>query len=109
MQHAIDERRTQSRNHVHMWAVVRRHGSMIRSKIIVANLSRGGFKMRSASSFSDGDKFFLELSTGLMGEVRVVRCDSRLAEYGCKFLYSLPLAMVQQVLDRAEPPRVLAA
>jgi hypothetical protein len=109
MQHAIKERRAETRNHVHMWAVVRRHGSMVRDKIIIANLSRDGFKMRSTAAFAPDDVFFLELSTGLMAEVRVIRRDPARPEYGCKFLYALPLAMVQTILDRAEPPRDVAA
>jgi hypothetical protein len=109
MQQAIKERRAESRNNVHMWAVVRRHGAVTRDKIIIANLSRDGFKMRSAAPFAPEDVFFLELSTGLMAEVRVVRRDPKLPEYGCRFLYSLPLAMVQAILDRVEPPRDVAA
>lgn len=108
MQQLITDRRAELRNHVHMWAIVRRHGSMVRDKVIIADLSRDGFKMRTVSSFRENDRFFLELSTGLMSEVHVVRCDPRLSEYGCRFLYPLPLEMVQTILDRVEPPRVLA-
>lgn len=108
MQQAIQERRAESRNHMHMWAVVRRHGSMVRDKIIIANLSRDGFKMRSAAFFAEEDVLFLELSTGLMTEVRVVRRDPNLPEYGCRFLHPLPLTIVQRILDRAEPPREMA-
>jgi hypothetical protein len=109
MQPAIKERRAQSRNHVHMWAVVRRHGAVTRDKIIIANLSRDGFKMRCTASFLEGDRFFLELSTGLMADVCVVRCDPQLPEFGCRFLHTLPLAIVQTILDRADPPRAIAA
>jgi hypothetical protein len=109
MQQAFKERRAETRNHVHMWAIVRRHGSMVREKIIIANLSRDGFKMRTTTPFAVDDAFFLELSTGLMTEVRVVRVDSARRDYGCRFLYSLPLALVQTILDRAAPPRDVAA
>jgi hypothetical protein len=105
VQHAIKERRAQSRNHVHMWAVVRRHGSMVREKIIIANLSRDGFKMRSGADFAPDSIFFLELAIGLMAEVRVVRREPLLPEYGCRFLYPLAPSIVQGILDRAELPR----
>ena len=82
---------------------------MVRDKIIIANLSRDGFKMRSAAIFADDEIFFLELSSGLMTEVRVVRRDTLLPEYGCRFLYPLAPAIVQTILDRAEPPREMAA
>lgn len=109
MQRAIKERRAESRNHVHMWAVVRRHGSMVREKIIIANLSRDGFKMRSGADFAIDGIFFLELAIGLMAEVKVVRRDLLLPEYGCRFLYPLAPSIVQGILDRAEPPRDVIA
>lgn len=105
MQKAKVERRAESRNHVHMWAVVRRHGSSVREKIILANISRDGFKMRSAAEFELDSVFFLELAIGLMAEVRVVRRETLLPEYGCRFLYPLAPAIIQNILDRAEPPR----
>lgn len=105
MQQAARERRAQSRNHVHMWAVVRRHGSMVREKIILADLSRDGFKMRSGAEFDVDSIFFLELAIGLMAEVKVVRREALLPEYGCRFLYPLAPSIVQGILDRAEPPR----
>jgi hypothetical protein len=109
MQQPVSERRTQTRNQVNMWAVVRREGSMVREKIVLANISRDGFKMRSVASFAAKNLFFLELAPGLMTEVEVVRCDPALSEYGCRFLCPLPLAIVQRVLDQAEPPREIAA
>ena len=48
-------------------------------------------------------------SSGLITKVAVVRCEPLLAEYGCRFVHPLPLAIVQRILDRAEPPREIAA
>jgi hypothetical protein len=100
VQHAILERRAEPRNHVHLWAVVQRNGSTEREKIIVAELSGVGFKMRSAVRFSAGDRFMLELATGLLAEVQVVRSDDNSPESGCTFLYPLSPTIVQNILSR---------
>lgn len=78
---------------------------MVREKVIIANLSRDGFKMRSGADFAIDGIFFLELAIGLMAEVRIVRREPLLPEYGCRFLYPLAPSIVQGILDRAEPPR----
>ena len=109
MQQPTSERRTQSRNQVNMWAVVRRQDSMVRERIVLANISRDGFKMRSVASFAAKNIFFLELAPGLMTEVEIVRCDAAMSEYGCRFLCPLPLAIVQRILDQADPPREIDA
>lgn len=109
MLQAVEERRAQTRNHVHMWAAVRRHGSMVREKIIVANLTRDGFKMRTPAEFLEGDVIFLELAIGLMTEAKVVRREPLLPDYGCRFLFPLAPAVVQRVLERAKPSREVAA
>lgn len=100
MRYAIDERRAEPRNSVHLWAVVQRQGAADAIKVVLVNLSGVGFKMRSAEGFSVGEFVHLELASGLVAEGRIMRRGDEPFDYGCRFSHPLPPAVVHRVLGR---------
>ncbi|CAM3191332.1 hypothetical protein SPAN111604_09515 [Sphingomonas antarctica] len=102
MQKLADERRGAPRHFLHLWTVSRRHGSTVREKVIVADLSTGGFKMRSAVDFALHGSVFLELTSDILAQATVVRKHAMLPEYGARFVQPLTQVIVDRVVAKSE-------
>ena len=103
------ELRLAPRRVLYLWATSRRYGSTARLKVIVKDLSRTGFRIRSPADYVLGDLIFVEFERGVEAEAWVVRQHATLPDYGCQFRVALAQADVDRIVGAAIAGEVLHA
>lgn len=79
----------------------RRYGATERLKVIIKDLSRTGFRIRSSADYALGDLIFIEFERGIEAEAWVVRQAEGLPDYGCQFRVPLSQADVDRIAASA--------
>jgi hypothetical protein len=85
------------RRTLYLWAMIRRYGATARQKVIIKDLSRTGFRIRSSADYDLGDLIFLEFERGIEAEAWIVRQHDTLPDYGCQFRNPLSQGDVDRV------------
>lgn len=95
------EQRLAPRRSLYLWAMSRRYGSTTRLKVIIKDLSRTGFRIRSSADYALGDLIFIEFERGIEAEAWIVRQADGLPDYGCQFRSALSQAEVDRIAAAA--------
>ena len=85
------------RHALYLWAMSRRYGSTTRLKVIIKDLSRTGFRIRSSADYALGDLIFIEFDRGFEAEAWIVRQAEGLPDYGCQFRIPLTQTEVDRI------------
>lgn len=95
------EQRLAPRRALYLWAMSRRYGATERLKVIIKDLSRTGFRIRSSADYALGDLIFVEFERGVEAEAWVVRQANGLPDYGCQFRTPLGQGDVDRIAASA--------
>jgi len=82
---------------LYLWATCRRYGATERLRVIIKDLSRTGFRIRSSADYALGDLIFVEFERGVEAEAWVVRHADGMPDYGCQFRVPLAQAEVDRI------------
>ncbi len=95
------EQRFAPRHALYLWATVRRYASTQKLSVIIKDLSRTGFRIRSAADYTVGDLIFIAFDDGIEAEAWVVREHPTLPDYGCQFRAELTQHDVDRIIADA--------
>ena len=83
------ERRINTRFELVTWASVHRTCGKPAGKVLVSDISQGGFNMQSRWDFAARENLFIEVTPLAQRGARIVWHESQVGAYGCRF--ALPL------------------